>query len=345
MLTRRQFLLTTAAATTIVLSSTSRSTATLIKPRRLEAGAGVGLISPASATFVEEDLEIVVEAMQALGLVPHLAPHLLDRYGYLAGKDADRAADINQFFADPAIAALVPIQGGWGCSRVLPYLDYDLIRQNPKILVGFSDITALLLGVHAQTGLVTFHGPNGLSSWRTEQVESFRQVLFAGESVTFVNPSDPDDADRLMPVNNRIRTITPGRATGKLLGGNLSVLSAIIGSVYEPDWQGTILFVEDIGESIYRIDRLLTHLKLAGVLKQLAGFVFGQCIDCSPNAEYGSLTLEEVLTDHIGPLNVPAWSGAYIGHLEIIWTVPLGVEVAIDASIGQIQMLESAVSG
>ena len=343
MLTRRQFLLTAAAAT--VLSSASRSTATIIKPRRLEAGAGVGLISPASATFVREDLEIVIEAMQALGLVTHLAPHLLDRYGYLAGKDADRAADINQFFADPAIAALLPIQGGWGCSRVLPYLDYDLIRQNPKILVGFSDVTALLLGIHAQTGLVTFHGPNGLSSWRTEQVESFRQVLFAGEPVTLVNPSDPDDADRLMPVNNRIRTITPGRATGKLLGGNLSVLSAMIGSAYEPDWQETILFVEDIGESIYRIDRLLTHLKLAGVLKQLAGFVFGQCIDCSPDAEYGSLTLEEVLTDHIGPLNVPAWSGAYIGHLEIIWTVPLGVEVAIDASIGQIQLLEPAVGG
>lgn len=344
MLTRRQFLLTAAAATATVLSSASRNT-TIIKPRRLEAGAGVGLISPASATFVQEDLEIVVEAMQALKLVPHLAPHLLDRYGYLAGKDADRAADINQFFADPAIAALVPIQGGWGCSRVLPYLDYQLIRQNPKILVGFSDITALLLGIYAQTGLVTFHGPNGLSSWRTEQVESFRQVLFAGEPVTFMNPSDPDDADRLMPTKNRIRTITPGRATGRLLGGNLSVLSAMIGSAYEPDWRGTILFVEDIGESIYRIDRLLTHLKLAGVLKQLAGFVFGQCIDCSPNAEYGSLTLEEVLTDHIQPLNVPAWSGAYIGHLEIIWTVPLGVEVAIDASIGQIQLLESAVSG
>ena len=343
MLTRRLFLLTAAAATATVLSSASPNTA-IIKPRRLEAGAGVGLISPASATFVEEDLEIVVEAMQALGLVPHLAPHLLDRYGYLAGKDADRAADINQFFADPAIAALVPVQGGWGCSRVLPYLDYQLIRQNPKILVGFSDITALLLGIHAQTGLVTFHGPNGLSSWRTEQVESFRQVLFAGESVTFMNPSDPDDADRLMTVNNRIRTITPGRATGKLLGGNLSVLSAMIGSAYEPDWQGTILFVEDIGESIYRIDRLLTHLKLAGVLKQLAGFIFGQCIDCSPDAEYGSLTLEEVLTDHIQPLDVPAWSGAYIGHVEIIWTVPLGVEVAIDASIGQVQLLEPAVS-
>ncbi len=346
--TRRNFLKTIAAtATTSLLVSPSRlgrtATPPLLKPPRLKPGSVVGLVSPAGATWEREELDIVQDAVRALGLVPRLGPHLLDRYGYLAGQDKDRAADINQFFADPQVAALLPIRGGWGSSRMLPYLDYDRIRQNPKILVGFSDITALTLAIYGRTRVVTFHGPNGLTSWRPQQTEYFRRILFAGEAITFQNLKDGDDEDRLMQVKNRIQTITPGQARGRLIGGNLSVFSGIVGSPYVPDFQGAILFLEDTNENIYRIDRLMTHLKIAGVFDKLAGFIFGQCSGCAPDADYGSLTLEEVVWDHIKPLGIPAWYGAMIGHIEPIVTLPIGLEVEIDASAGTIRMLEPAV--
>ncbi|MBF2087461.1 MAG: LD-carboxypeptidase [Synechococcales cyanobacterium K44_A2020_017] len=315
-----------------------------IKPARLTAGDAVGIISPATAAFLREDVEIVLEAVRALGLEPVLGEHVFDRYGYLAGQDRDRAADINRFFADPAIKALIPVQGGWGSSRVLPYLDYDLIRENPKILVGFSDITALLMGITGQTGLVTFHGPNGLSGWRSQEVDMFRRVLFNGEAVTFSNRLAGVDSDRLMQVSNRTQTITAGQARGTLVGGNLSVLSGIVGSPYMPDLTGAILFLEDVGESIYRIDRMMTQLALAGVFDNLAGFIFGQCTRCGPDADYGSLTLEEVVWDHLEPRGIPAWYGAAIGHLEPLLTLPVGLEVEIDATAATIQMTESAVT-
>lgn len=314
-----------------------------IRPPRLRIGDTVGIISPAGATFRPEDADIVADAIEGLGLVPKLAPHVLARYGYLAGDDRDRAADINRFFADPSIRALIPIRGDWGSARVLPHLDYDLIRQNPKIIVGFSDITALLLGITAQTGLVTFHGPNGLTAWRRDQSDPFQRLLFAGEPLTFENLRAPEDADRLMQVKFRTHTITPGTARGRLYGGNLSVISGIVGSPYCPDMTGAILFLEDVGEPIYRIDRMMTQLKLAGILDQLAGFVFGQCTNCGPSRGYGALTLEEVLADHIAPLRIPAWSNAAIGHVEPIVTLPMGLEVVMDAEAGRLSSLASAV--
>lgn len=345
MVTRRQFLGTAAAGGLVaVADGVLAQTPTVVKPPRLRAGDTVGIVSPAGATFLPEQLDIVVDAVRGLGLVPKIAPHALDRHGYLAGQDADRAADVNQFFADSTVAALLPIRGDVGSARILPYLDYGLIRQNPKIITGFSDLTALLLGIHAQTGLVTFHGPNGLTAWRDDQVTPFRQVLFEGAQLRFENAIAGEDRDRIMQTRNRILTLTPGRARGRLYGGNLSVLSGIVGSPYLPDLTGAILFVEDIGENIYRIDRMMTQLKLAGILDSLAGFIFGQCTHCGPDADYGSLTLPEVLQDLIQPLGIPAWSGATIGHVEPILTLPLGLEVEIDADQGTIQMLSAAVS-
>ena len=348
MSSRRQFIETVAksAIATLIaspLKSGKAATPTILKPARLKPGSIVGIVSPASATFLREELDIVIDVVRGLGMVPKLAPHILDRYGYLGGKDKDRAADINQFFADPKVIAILPMRGGWGCSRILPYLDYQLIRKNPKIIVGFSDITALILGINAKTNLVTFHGPNGLTSWRTKQTDSFRRVLESAETVTFQNLKDDGDENRLMQLKYRQKTITPGRAQGKLIGGNLSVFSGIVGSPYMPDLNGAILFLEEINENIYRIDRLMTHLKIAGVFNKLAGFIFGQCKGCSPDADYGSLTLEEVVLDHIKPLVIPSWYGAMIGHIEPIVTLPIGLDVEIDATAGTIRMLEPAV--
>ena len=312
-----------------------------VKPRRLAPGATLGLVSPASATFVAEELEIIKETVAALGLKWKLGAHAMDRYGYLAGKDADRAADLNAMFADDGVDGILCIRGGWGCNRLLPLLDYGTIAAHPKVLIGYSDITSLLNGIYARTGLVTFHGPVGASTWNTFSLDYLRRILFAGEALVMDNPKVT--GDNLVVAKDRVHTITPGTASGRLVGGNLTVLAAMMGSPYLPDWSGTILFLEDVQEHVYRIDRMLTQLKLAGVLERISGFVFGKCTKCDPGDGYGSLTLEEVLNDHIQPLKIPAWSGAMIGHIEQKFTVPVGVLARIDAGRGTIAMLEPAV--
>jgi muramoyltetrapeptide carboxypeptidase len=333
------------AATGVAVSAKSgpAQSSAVIKPPRLRQGDAIGLFSPAGATFHQDQIDLVLDAVKALGFVPRLAPHATERYGYLAGSDDVRAADVNDLFADPTIAALMPIHGGWGSARILPHLDYDVIRANPKVLVGFSDITALLLGIYSQTRLITFHGPHGITSWREGQIDPLRRVVIEGEALTYTNPLLAEDQDRLMRVRGRVQTITPGQASGPLLGGNLSVLSGIVGSSYMPNTDGAILFLEDVGEAPYRVDRMLTQLKLAGILDHLTGFIFGQCTHCSPGETYGSLTLEQILEDHIKPLGIPAWSGAWIGHVEPIWTLPIGSRVTVDAGSGTIQMESAAV--
>jgi len=313
----------------------------VIRPKRLKKGDLVGLINPAGATSHPDQAQVAREAIAALGLRTVFGDHLFDRYGYLAGKDEDRAADINTFFADPEVQAVLALRGGWGCNRLLPLLDYDVIRKNPKVLMGMSDITGLLLAVHTKTGLVDFYGPTGSSSWSEFTTDQAKRVLFDGEAVSMHNKVG--SADRLVQTGNRVLTITPGKARGRLLGGNLSVLVALVGSEYLPDFKGSILFLEDVREEVYRVDRMLTQLALAGVLEQIAGFVFGRCTDCEPGQTYGSLTLEQVLADHIGPLGIPAWYGSMIGHIKDKFTVPLGIEAEIDADVGTIKLLESPV--
>ncbi len=318
----------------------------LIKPRRLSTGNTVGVVSPASATFESVDVQIARESLEALGLQVRLGPHMMERHGYLGGEDKARAADINAFCADRSVAAVCPIRGGWGSSRVLPYLDYETIQRNPKILIGYSDITALLLAVHAKTGLVTFHGPLGLGRWDSWSVDIVKRVLFGGETLTYEPKRDLDpDRNSLTQIDNRVQTITPGKARGRLLGGNLTVLTTIIGSPYLPDWDGAIFFTEDVEEQPYRIDRMLTQLKLAGVLNKIRGFVFGTCTRCTPGeGSYGGLTLEDIFNDHIKPLGIPAWQGAMIGHSGPQWTLPEGIQVEIDATAGTIKALESPLS-
>ncbi|MDX1429881.1 MAG: LD-carboxypeptidase, partial [Rhodothermales bacterium] len=212
---------------------------------------------------------------------------------------------------------------------------------NPKILLGFSDVTSLLVALYARTGLVTFHGPTGNSSWNRFTARYVERLLFDAEQVSFANPTDR--GVHLTQVEDRIQTITPGTAHGRLVGGNLTVLTSIIGSDYLPDWDGHILFLEDVGEDIYRVDRMLTQLKLAGVLDKLAGFVFGRCSRCVPDSAYSSFTLMEVLHDHIGPLSIPAFHGSMIGHIRDKFTIPIGAEAEIDAVAGRITLTESAV--
>jgi muramoyltetrapeptide carboxypeptidase len=325
-----------------VFAASPATAPAVVKPPRLRAGDVAGLVAPASASWASADAEIAQDVARAFGLEPRLGAHVRDRHGYLAGKDEDRAADVNRFFADPSVKAVLAIEGGWGCARILPHLDWDAIRRNPKVVSGFSDITGLHCGLHAKTGLVTFHAPNALASWPAFSVDHFRRVVFEGEAVTMVNP--PGGEDRLVQRENRTRAITPGKARGRLVGGNLTVLTALLGSPYVPSFDGAVLFLEDVGEDIYRVDRMLTQLRLAGLLGRIRGFVFGSCSKCEPGeGRYGSLTLEEVLDEHVRPLGVPAYQGAMIGHQARQFTMPVGVEVEVDATAGAITMLEPAV--
>ena len=339
---RRQFLtyfgLAAFATQLTQIAPAYSSPAGIIKPPLLKIGDTVGIINPASATSAE-DIEDAKKTLISLGLNWKLGSHVLDRYGYLAGKDRDRAADVNAMFADPVVKAIIPARGGWGCNRILPLLDYKLIRNNPKIIMGYSDITSLLLAIYAQTGLITFHGPVGTSTWNDFTTNYVKRILFNGESVVMENPASNNE-NVTTPICTQ--TITSGKAKGKLLGGNLSVLVAMVGSAYLPDWKETILFVEEIEEEVYRVDRMLTQLKLAGILDRISGFIFGQCTNCDPKDREKSLTLTQVLREHIQPLGIPAWYGSAIGHIKDKFTLPIGIEVEIDADAGTIKMLESA---
>ncbi len=317
---------------------------TLLKAPRLKPGDTVGVVSPATATFQQVELDIVRESLEALGLKVRVGEHVMSRHASLGGTDRERAGDINTFLGDRDIRAVIPARGGWGSSRLLPLLDYDALRRNPKVILGYSDITALLNGIHARTGLVTFHGPNGGGRWDADSLGWMKSVIFAGETPTLSNPKTENDRNVLTQIENRIQTITPGKARGRLLGGNLTVLTAILGSPYVPDFDGAILFVEDVGEAYYRIDRMMTQLRITGVLGRLRGFIFGTCSECTTGDGYASFTLEEIFADHVKPLGIPAWQGAMIGHGMPQWTLPVGLEVEIDATVGTIKMTEPAVS-
>jgi muramoyltetrapeptide carboxypeptidase len=311
-------------------------------PKRLRSGDTIGIVSPSSAIFETQPYEIAVETFEAMGLKVKLGKAIKNRYGHLAGTDQERADEINAMFKDPEVDAIIALRGGSGAARILNLIDYNVISNNPKIFIGYSDITALHLAIFTKTGLVTYHGPLATSTWNEFSFSYFKNLLFEGVAVRYENPSDL--GDNLTQVNNRIRTINPGIAKGNLIGGNLSVLTGIMGSNYLPDWENKVLYLEDIGEKIYAVDRMMSQLQLAGVLNKISGFVFGKCTDCEPGGSgYGSLTMEEVLDHYIKPLNIPAFSGAMIGHIKDNATIPNGVNAEINADKGTIQLLTPAV--
>ena len=313
------------------------------KPPRLRPGDTVGLIQPAGFLADEFDLQLVFEAVTAMGLVPKPAPHLLSRYGYLAGADQARAADLNGMYADDNVRAVFAVRGGWGSARILPYLNFELIRANPKLLIGFSDITALHLAFAARAGFTTIHGPNAGSAWGKLSWDWFKSLAFDGKTPVYRNPQATED--RLVQRDWRTQTIRPGKAIGPLLGGNLTVLAALIGTPYLPRFDGAILFLEDVDEAEYRIDRMLTQLKLAGVLSRVAAVVFGQCSNCRAiGPSYGGFTVSQVLRHHLLPLRVPAYQGALFGHVDDQFSLPVGAPAEIDATAGTIRILEPAVS-
>jgi muramoyltetrapeptide carboxypeptidase len=343
MLDRRTMIQAAAGALLLPSAVLAAPLARRRRPSRLRRGDIVGLVEPAYFTPDSFDLALVLETIRAMGLAPRPAPNILSRHGYLAGTDEERAGALNAMYADREVKAIFAVRGGWGSARILPHLDFDLIRANPKLLIGFSDITALHLALAARTDCPTIHGPNAASAWGALSWDSFRRLAFDAESPTWRNPAGT--ADRLVQ-RDAIRTFRPGRAAGPLLGGNLTVLSALVGTPYLPSFDGAILFLEDTDEAQYRIDRMLTQLALAGILGRVAGVVFGQCTDCVArnSSSIGGFTLSEVLAHHLAPLGVPAFQGSLFGHVPDQFSLPVGVRAEIDAAAGTIRMMEPAVA-
>ena len=338
---RRDFLAATAAVGWAG-AAYAQARPPLLRASRLRPGDTIALINPSGAIYERAPYEIATESLQALGFKVREAPNLRARYGQFAGTDAQRAADVNAMFADPAVHGILAMTGGSGGNRILPLIDYAAIRKTPKFLGGYSDLTALINAVQVQTGLVTFHCPMGASEWNEFSIGWLRGAVMEAQALLLSNPPDRDDG--IVAKTGRISTLRPGRARGSLVGGNLAVLSSMAGSVYWPRFDGAILFLEEVNEYIYRVDRMLSTLKLSGALDRVAGVVLGGFTNCGPgDGNYGTLTLDEVFDDYFKPLNVPVYSGALFGHIKRKFTLPVGLEVEMDAQAGTVRYLQPAV--
>lgn len=343
---RRDFLTAGVAGTAaMALAGTvanAQTTNTIVKPQKLKAGDTVMIVAPAGVEYRKMRLKLSIESLEALGLKVKVAENTLGRFGYFPAEDEVRAAEVNQAFADDEVKALIALKGGWGAARTLPYIDFDLIKKNPKILLGYSDITALLNPIFDKTGLVTFHGPIAGDSWNKFTTQNVKQILFDGTAQHMVNPQEK--GEYLAVRRNRTETIVSGKAEGRLIGGNLSVLTALQGTPYFPDIKGKILMLEDVGENIYRVDRMLTQLALGGHLSDCAGVVLGGWTDVDTDGGYGDFTLLDIFEQHFIPAGNPVFTGAMFGHIPEKRTMAVGCNVEINADEGTVTMLESAVS-
>lgn len=315
----------------------------LTRPRRLTPGSRIGLLAPAGPLLERDDLARAAELCRALDYEPVLGKHAHRRLGYLAGSDEERLADLNGGLHDPSLDALWCIRGGYGSIRLLDQVDYAAMARQPRALIGFSDATALLNAVTRLTGIVTFHAPVARASMPAFSRWHFERVLASPDPPGRLGRL-PQPPDVLVPQENRIVTLCGGTAEGPLAGGNLSLLQCLAGTPYFPELAGAILFLEDVGEELYRVDRMLAHLKLIGALRRLAGVVIGRFIDLNRSGRDGALGFDEVLANYFEPLGIPIAYGFPIGHIETQWTLPLGVRARLNADQGEVELLEAAVT-
>jgi muramoyltetrapeptide carboxypeptidase len=300
-------------------------------------------VAPSGPLLERDELRRAGELCRELGHEPVLGAYAGRRYGYLAGTDADRLADLNAALRDPAIDAVWCIRGGYGLTRILDQVDLAAIERRPKAVLGFSDVTALLLAIAARCRVVSFHAPTARQPMTAFSRRHFTDVLCVAEPRGPLARLEPPP-DVLVPRSPRIVTVHQGRAEGPLIGGNLSLLQCLVGTPWLPDLDGALLFLEDVGEDLYRVDRMLSHLRLAGVLSRIAGLIVGQFTDMKKGTADGALGFDEVLEYYVAPLGIPAACGFPIGHVDDQWTLPIGVRARLDADAGEVAILEAAVS-
>ena len=290
-------------------------------PKPLEAGARVALVAPAGPLQKPEELPRAQENARTLGWEPIVGAHATERTGYLAGHDRDRLNDINRALRDPKIDAIWVLRGGYGMMRILPDIDYEALSRLPKAIIGYSDVTALHAAVQRKCGLITYHGPTAREVLTDFSRDSFQRAVIRQTDSCGAAP----DA----------REINAGAAEGRLVGGNLSLLSSLCGTPFMPDLTDGILILEDVNEPMYRIDRMLQQLKLAGVLNGCKAIAFGQCTSCPEDAggaEAGSRQFDEILGEFAHELGIPCLAGIPVGHIAEQWTIPLGTMGKLDTA-------------
>jgi muramoyltetrapeptide carboxypeptidase len=291
----------------------------------LREGARVALIAPSGVISRTEDIDRALENVRSFGWIPVLGDHVSSQLGYLAGSDADRLKDINAAFASDEINAIWCVRGGYGSMRLLADLDYPALRRRRKPVIGFSDLTALHSAIHRKCGLVTFHGPTARAKLTPFTRASLRCAL--------VDQRDP------CGVVENARVLRPGRVTGRIIGGNLALITSLLGTPFAPNFENAILIIEDIGEAIYRIDRMLRHLILAGALQQCVGIVAGDFRPPKGESSRDNRTLDEVLTEAAARAGIPCLAGAPFGHIADQWTIPLGAIAELDTDARSLRVL------
>jgi muramoyltetrapeptide carboxypeptidase len=284
-------------------------------------GARVALVAPSGPLHGRSDIETALATAGSLGWDATVAEHVLDRYSYFAATDAHRIADFNAALRDDSIDAIWCLRGGYGVMRILEQLDYDAMRRHPKPIMGYSDISALHAAAGRECEIVSYHSPNARTHLTPFTRDSFERAVLRGADSCGSAPG--------------ALTIRGGRARGRLAGGNLSLISSLVGTPYLPDLEGAILVIEDTNEGLYRVDRMLTQLSLAGELNDLAGIAFGYCTQCdadeSPADTRLSRTLDDVLREFADALAIPCITGIPMGHVDDQWTIPLGAIATLDA--------------
>jgi muramoyltetrapeptide carboxypeptidase len=309
-----------------------------IKPPRLRKGDVIGLISPASTPSASEKIEKAVAYLERSGYRTKIGRHAMDQVGYLAGTDEDRAADVNEMLEDRSVRAVVAIRGGYGTPRILDRVNYAALRRDPKIIIGYSDLTALLLAIFQKTGLVTFSGPMaGVEMWNTidpyTEEHFWRVVTSASKIGELKNPDEEP-----------LRGPGKGKAAGRLLGGNLSLLISLIGTPYSPSYRGSVLFVEDVDEAPHRVDRMFSQLRHAAILDQAKALVLGRFTDCKPtDPSKPFLSIEQVLAEVESAAKIPVLSNFQYGHIPRKLTIPIGIRAVVDAVRRTVTVAESAV--
>jgi len=334
-------------ATESILANPAKNGSDFISllPPALKKGSTIGITAPASGVYNGE-IQEGIALLKASGYSIVLGNTLTRKYGYLSAPDTERAAEFMEFVERPDIDCILCARGGYGVMRILPMLDFGVIRSNPKIIIGYSDITALLVAITKLSNVITYHGPVASSTFDSFTVDYFKRALCKPVSDDTIQ-SGTEEFKPITFSDPRMITLTDGVAKGRLTGGNLSMIVATLGTPYEIDTKDSLLFLEDIAEEPYRIDRMLTQLWLAGKLQQCSGIILGQFKNCEAKRIPGfevSFSLQEVLESRITSLGIPAVHGLPIGHVKSKMTIPLGVMAELNAAGKSFTILESPVA-